>query len=173
MGGGYYYFETPDYDNCAGKVWWGAKYSAGLSASIATLDILFETRVPKTFEFVTGRYIRYIVPWTTSLMLGASVACSLSNLRGKKDDSWNYFWGGAATGLIWTKFFRCSGKGAASGFVAAVAGSLFKQAHEHDFVILPYHIPGATAYYGAGAGDEWADLRIPGLIWTDPGRRPQ
>lgn len=67
---------------------------------------------------------------------------------------------------------KCSGHGAAAGFGSAMAGFMFKKAHQEDWVLIPDHIEGSGAYGGAGGFDNWGDLRIPGIIWEDPGRRP-
>lgn len=67
---------------------------------------------------------------------------------------------------------KCSGHGAAMGFFCGLMGVYFKLSNREDWVIIPDHIEGNTAFGGAGHYTKWADIRIPGLIWEDPGRKP-
>jgi len=171
MGKGYYYFETPDYDNCAGKVLWASKYALAFSVGWSVTDIVLSEK-PRTLVFVANRLNRFVSPWMSTVILGSSLSCALSNMRGKKDDAWNYFWGGAASGFIWTHHFKCSGRGAAMGLLLGFTAAMAKQAHQNDWVIVTDHVEGNTAFTGAHGHENWGDLRIPGLIWDDPGRRP-
>ncbi|KAI1280781.1 hypothetical protein HDE_13425 [Halotydeus destructor] len=170
MGKGYYFFETPDYDNCAGKVWWAAK--AGAIPSIGLYG--FETIMgqPRTMEMNMIRFYRVMFPFTASCALAASSTCLLANLRGKKDGCSNYFFGGATTGILWSAYLKSSGRGAVCGFLFASFFAMMKKAHIEDWVIFPSFIPGNTTVAGSYGGENWGNMTITKLSHDDPGRRP-
>lgn len=116
-------------------------------------------------------------PPVSIAFLGASCTCALANLRGKKDDSYNYLFGwGIPAGMIWTRVAGCSGRGAAFGAFIGLAAVYCKKADLHDFVITnisPTEMPGREiGHSGMYGGDNWGDYRIPGVEWKDPGRKP-
>jgi hypothetical protein len=172
MGKGYYYFETPDYADCEKKLFCGVKYAGAVTAVYATQEIIFRPE-PKTMRFVSGRYFMLCAPLVGAVALGSSVACTLSNLRGQKDDNYNYFWGGMASGLVWALRFNAS-TGLFMGCLSAAAASLVKHGHkvENDWVMMPTGSPNHANRYGSWGGRDLGDFRTKAWSYEDPGRRP-
>jgi len=171
MGHGYYFYETPDYDNCVGKVWWATKFSGSLMSAVAVTDIIFMTR-PRTWEYCSTRFFRFVYPFTASCALAASVSCTVANLRGKKDDCYNHIAGGLATTVIYTGFLKNSGKGVALGVLSAFAYGMFKRCHQEQWMIWPDWVTNEGEVAGMHGGENWGNLTFPRLNWDDPGRRP-
>jgi len=182
-----YYYETPDYQDCAKKTWVCLKIGAAAS-SVLTFNHLITAeshvdkkglfvKIPKTFEYAGRTFARYGGPVMSVAFLGSSITCALAKLRGNKDDPWNHFFGwGIITGLICSRkvphVLPHSGHAAGYGLYAAIAAFILKKGDLEDFNFVsnrPANQRRVTS--GTYGGDDWGDWRF-GYGHTDPGRRP-
>ena len=126
----------------------------------------------------------------SAAILSSSVACAVANLRGKKDDNYNYMIGGLSTSAVWTatckdiddfshilmnfllSLVKNSLKGVGMGVVFAIGGICIKETMKNDWTIWTDHIESDRDIGGSSGFRDWGDIRIPGGKFTDPGRRP-
>src|ERR1700709_2106812 len=94
---GYYYFEKPDYEECAAKTLVCMKMAATWGVGMTTWHLITADAhvtatkpIPKTFEYGVRSFIRYTGPAASIAFLGASITCALAGIRGKKDDPYNH-----------------------------------------------------------------------------------
>lgn len=180
---GYYYYETPDYEDCAKKTFVGMKMATAYGAMMTSQHMIMGEakldargqfiKIPKTYEYIGRSFIRYTWAPMSIAFAGAGLTCALANIRGQKDDAWNHMIGwGLITGLVSNMKWGSSGSATYHGLLAAVAAGLFKKGDEHDFIFVSNrHNSQRTVHTGTYGGDDWGDLRF-GMGYKDPGRRP-
>ena len=141
---------------------------------LTTGYLLSRDKFPQTVPYVGGKWVKCTVPLTSTLILGSTLSCILSRLRGNKDDSLNYFYGFLPSGLIWTAVLRSSGRGAGMGLLFAVAAFFAKQHDINDANFATRAPAGRDILSGVYGGYNWGDLRwtAPMFEVRDPGRRP-
>jgi len=168
--GGYHYFETPDYDNCAGKVWYATKCSLLLTIPMSAYETIINLDQSK--KALGGQFLKTNLPLLSAFVLGSSVSCAVANLRGQRDDNYNYIIGGFSTSAVWTAYYKSSLKGVGAGTIFALLGAGLKEVMKSDFVLWPELISTDVKVAGSSGFRDWGDVRIPGANWVDPGRRP-
>ena len=129
---------------------------------------------PHTGNYVGSQWIRFTVPFTSTLVLGSAMSCIISRLRGNKDDSFNYFFGFLTTAPIWTAVNRNSGTGTAVAVAFALMAVALKIHDQRDANVAQFPPDGRSYTSGSFGGVNAGDLRwlTPSLIYRDPGRRP-
>jgi hypothetical protein len=172
---GYYYYGKKDYEDMPQKAWYMAKVGFATGTSITAYYLMARPMFPQTAEFVGGKWIRYTVPFTSSLVLGSMCTSTIARLRGNKDDWYNHFFGFMPTSIIWTALLKSSGKGAAAAFFMSVFAVLGKM-HDDYNILFEQDLPnGRHMYSGSFGGINAGDNR---WIWPskfivpDPGRYP-
>jgi hypothetical protein len=180
---GYYYYATPDYEDCLPKTVVACKLALAWGAVGTAQHLLMaETRfkdgkpivIPKTWNYAGKSVVRYTGPVMGICFLSSSISCALANLRGKKDDPWNHIlsWG-PVTGLVLTKILKNSGYGFGYGLIVGLFAGALKIADNMDYVIIDtrgHHQRKEVG--GALGGDDWGDMRFWKGRYEDPGRRP-
>lgn len=147
----YWFFDTPDYADPFKKLWYSFKWFTHSGAIIAAF---FGIITGKTTKFKDLKYMatRYTLPWLCGGMVFSTAAITLANLRGNKDDLYNYFIAGLVTGAatghknylvhIRHTFFWCS------------AGMLVKYKAETNGDLSLYASPRAQHWGLAGQSAE-------------------
>lgn len=180
---GYYYFATPDYEDCVPKTWVCLKMAGAWTVLMTGNHLLTGEGkldmngrllvIPKTLEYTARTVIRFGAPAASIAFLGASTSCALANFRGKKDDPWNHMlsWG-PAIGLVLTRTFQCSARGFAAGLFGGLFAGFAKLCDTEDYVFLAAR-PVAQKKFSCGpyGGDDWGDMRFGYQKYEDPGRR--
>uniref|UniRef100_A0A6G1SHZ0 Complex I-B14.7 n=1 Tax=Aceria tosichella TaxID=561515 RepID=A0A6G1SHZ0_9ACAR len=95
----YYFFDTPDYADPFKKLWYSFKFffKTGLVLG-CTVAIMGN----KPFSWKTNRYLwnSWTGPWIAGGMTASMTTITVANLRGKKDDQWNYAAGALAAACV-------------------------------------------------------------------------
>lgn len=131
---GYYFFDTPDYADPFKKLWFSAKFffkTAGLIACSAGII----TNADANWATFRRLFRNVALPWFAGGMIASATVITVANLRGKKDDQWNYF----AAGLVAACY---TGR---SGWVKHMNHSIYwpamaiaaKYINENNMVLLP------------------------------------
>lgn len=168
----YYFFDTPDYADPFKKLSFANRIflQAGTFWAICTAVTL---RYPFDLEHHILLIRKWVIPIYLSGMAASAAAIAVANLRGNKDDQWNWLAAGIAAGTVFghknhVRWFR------AQVFCIPLA-LVIKRLNEENSVIAPTPNFRAPFYYlsGAPADNGWrsGDLRfgISGRI-EDPGR---
>lgn len=95
----YYWFDTPDYADPFKKLGFAAKYfTHGAILLSSAYGLLNGYRItPKDLPIVATKV--FIPAWMAGMSAALTVV-TVANLRGKKDDAWNYFAGSLVAGSI-------------------------------------------------------------------------
>lgn len=107
----YFWFDTPDYADPFKKLGFAVKWflwsGAFAGVGIACLE-------HRKFNMENHMHIakRYVIPWFLAGMIGSTAVVCLANLRGKKDDVYNYLAAGFLMGSFMgrqdhLRFTRC------------------------------------------------------------------
>lgn len=175
----YYWFDTPDYADPFAKLWYGFKFFWGLGGVGWSLDILYRgvpVTEPNRIYYYVRHYKNVAIPFTVAGMAASLAVVTVANLRGKKDDVYNYLAGGFVLGSIigrknhygffrWTLFYMALGYGV-------------KYMNETNAQIMPILNPrarhlslrGMTGEDGFLSGDFRGGLFKNTLKYPDPGR---
>lgn len=135
---GYYYFDTPDYADPFKKLWYSFKFFVKTGLVIGC-TIAIMTNRPMSWQ--TNRYLWncWTGPWIAGGMTASTTAITVANLRGKKDDQWNYVAGGLLAACVtgrsyWVKHMNHS--------VYWVVGAIAtKYGNEQNMALVPIMDP--------------------------------
>lgn len=96
----YYFFDTPDYADPFKKLAWSSKFFLKTGALLGCVIALIQGR-----HFTLGTNIwmatKVIIPWWSAGMASSATVVTVANLRGKKDDYWNYAAAGQAAAMVY------------------------------------------------------------------------
>jgi hypothetical protein len=95
----YYFFDTPDYADPFKKLWYSFKFFATTGIAIGCTVAIMGN---KPFCWKTNRYLWncWTGPWLAGGMTASAGVITVANLRGKKDDMWNYAAGAMAAAAV-------------------------------------------------------------------------
>lgn len=169
----YWWFDTPDYADPFKKLWYSFKFFTHtgiiISSAVGVMRCL-----PMTVDSCLTLFRNHFGPWMLGGMTASFSVLMLANLRGKKDDYWNY----VAAGLIaaattgrrdYIAFWRHS-------LLIVPTSVCCKYSAENNLVVAPVSDGLVKTIFLSGNSTEdgfWSgDLRlgIRGKYATDPGR---
>lgn len=95
----YFYFDTPDYADPFKKLWYAFKWFAATGGIMCCSWAILQSR---KFDLANHRWLFANIwwPWFTGGMIFSTTAITTANLRGNKDDMYNYLVGGLVTGAV-------------------------------------------------------------------------
>ncbi|CAG2100379.1 unnamed protein product [Medioppia subpectinata] len=176
----YYFFDTPDYEDCHKKIYNYGLFGAKAAGILAMFDVMANKQLSYVKAF--GRVATCFGRIGGSFLIYPAVVCCVANLRGKQHDTyehpWNHIIGGASIGLIWGYKFRSTGIGAGVALAGALFGVLNLRANtptpnfpEGWQIFFPNDIEQIRVENGVLGGQKWGDIRL-GWSLADPGRKP-
>ncbi|KAF2362375.1 hypothetical protein FHG87_006869 [Trinorchestia longiramus] len=131
----YKYEDYPDGTHCVYKTACITRDTTLFGMVIGMFDVINISK-PSNIGGVLVRLPRYVVPgFCTGLVFGLTT-CTLTQVR-KKDDHYNYMWGGAAAGAVMGACKRSFAVGTPCTVLFALIGVLYKEARLNDFVFFP------------------------------------
>lgn len=154
----YFWFDTPDYADPFKKLGYSFRFftMTGLIAS-CFMGILNSWKFTVANNLVLARTI--VIPWFIAGMAGSTTVLCLANMRGKKDDVYNYIAGGFLMGTILGRknhasFFR-------SVCIMTPSGFVVKYNAETNGHLIPFLSPriqrnpitGSDGDHGVASGD--------------------
>lgn len=169
----YFWFDTPDYADPFKKLWYAFRwftYTGLIIHSVAGALRCYSFNVPNNLFL----FKKYTWPWILAGMAASTTAVTVANLRGKKDDLYNYAAAGAVMGSIigrenHLKWFRWTLVSIplvmAVKYNAEINGKLFPV---FDPRMITTSITGSDAEHGFFSGDLRFGFR--GTNSGDPGR---
>lgn len=116
---GYHYYDTPDGEDCLQKVFFMNKMGIVLGICGGTLDVVAGSK-PVGIANIAARYAMISLPLMAVGSTYAATCCLLANYR-KKDDTYNYFFGGFSAGCV---AGACARSGTFGTLAAVTLGSL-------------------------------------------------
>lgn len=168
----YFWFDTPDYADPFKKLWYSAKWFLWSGTITAALRGALECRkcTWSNNKFLLGKVV---LPWFTAGMAASVTVLVVANLRGKKDDIYNYVPAGAAMAAVMgfndhARLFRWT----VMSIPAAIA---CKHIAETNGILVPimnqrlknWSLSGNDTQHGFWSGDFRFGLKS---TWDDPGR---
>lgn len=175
----YYFFDTPDYEDCHKKIYSYGMYGAKAATFVSFVDVMGNRQLSYARAF--GRMVGHFGRIGGSFLMYSAITCCVANIRGEKQDSWEHPWnhiiGGASVGLIWGYKFHSTGVGAGVGAACALLGVLNLRAntptknHPNGWQInFPANVEEIREENGALGGRHYRDWRV-GWVIADPGRK--
>lgn len=169
----YFWFDTPDYADPFKKLWYATKWFGQFGLALACFKAGLVDRAP----FTTANNLYYLrtfwAPWFAATMAGSAAVITLANLRGKKDDCYNYAVGGFITASLLgrkhytTWFWSVCAFTPIPVYLKYAAETNGHVAMLQNFRIQNYSMSGNSADHGVESGDLRLGLR---LSHGDPGR---
>lgn len=169
----YFFFDTPDYADPFKKLAFSSKYFLKSGLIIGMFIWILRGR-PQNLSSTLWMLNKITIPWFGAGMAASATVVTVSNLRGKKDDYWNYTAAGAVAGTIlgrknclhWIR----------GTFLCIPTAIILKHAAEKNLSLWPqvnYHyksfgLGGQNAENGFVSGDLRFGLRM--RNYGDPGR---
>lgn len=134
---GYQYYDTPDGEDCLKKVIYMNKLGVLFGGFYSTLDVISFSK-PVGVGNIALRYATITLPLMAIGSTFAAVTCLSTNIR-KKDDFWNYFWGGVAAGGVTGAVTKSGPLGTLCALTFGCAGMTKKYAIQEGWTLLPPH----------------------------------
>jgi len=124
----YPFYSTKDGDDCLKKTIATSAFSGGLGTAFGLVAGLTSTTPysPALGSNVLIRLSKYGLPMFAAGGMFAATTCAVANIRGGKDDPWNHFCGGLATGSVFGTAFKSQKLGWGLGFTFAFLALLMK-----------------------------------------------
>lgn len=95
----YFWFDTPDYADPFKKLGYSFKFFTMTGLLVSSLK-----GVAYSWDFTVANNLKLattiVIPWVIAGMVGSTTAVCLANLRGKKDDVYNYLAAGFVMGCV-------------------------------------------------------------------------
>lgn len=138
----YKYYDSPEGQDVYKKVFVTSKYATITGLASATFDVLMFSH-PKGFVNTAARYMFYIGPlvgMATAFTVTTNVAQNIRN----KNDSINYFLGGAAAGSIASAWCKSLTIALPAAFILGTVAFVKKSAVDNGWTLLPILPPSAT-----------------------------
>lgn len=131
----YSYFDTPDGEDIAQKLWYVLKPATIFGLGWATMDVMLYSH-PKGYFQTLGRYAYIAAPaigMASSFVLATNAA---ANIR-KKDDKLNWVIGGCAAGSVFGIWRKSTIRGFGACAVFSLAALVKKSALQYGWVLIP------------------------------------
>eukprot|EP00745_Piridium_sociabile_P028633 TRINITY_DN46256_c0_g1_i1.p1 TRINITY_DN46256_c0_g1~~TRINITY_DN46256_c0_g1_i1.p1 ORF type:complete len:199 (+),score=38.29 TRINITY_DN46256_c0_g1_i1:50-598(+) len=124
----YPFYKTKDGDDCLKKTLALSAYSGAAGTTFALMAGLTSTTTdnPALASNVLIRLTKYGLPMFAAGGMFAATTCTVANLRGGKDDPFNHFAGGLATGSVFGTAFKSHKLGWGLGFTFAFLALIWK-----------------------------------------------
>uniref|UniRef100_A0A023F5Z7 NADH dehydrogenase [ubiquinone] 1 alpha subcomplex subunit 11 n=1 Tax=Triatoma infestans TaxID=30076 RepID=A0A023F5Z7_TRIIF len=159
---GYYYYDTPEGEDCDKKLWYVTKNSALYGVLASSIDVLMFSH-PKGYLPTLGRFAYITFPFMGMGAAFVVTTCMATNFR-KKDDMWNYFLGGTAVGAVMGAWQRSLRIGFYGGFALGVLFLIQKDCMERGLASFSIH-----GWEPQKFGNIWSVKRDFSIL-ADPGR---
>lgn len=131
----YKYYDTPEGQDIYKKVFVTSKYAAITGLGVATFDVLMYSH-PKGIFNTVNRYAFFMGPMVGMAAAFTVTANAAQNIR-EKNDVWNYFLGGVASGAVFGAWNKTVAGAVPMALVLGAIGMLKKTAIDNDWVLVP------------------------------------
>lgn len=169
----YFFFDTPDHADPFKKLWWSAKFFTKTGFFIGFL--WYGTMMQRKFTLANNVEMmrKIVIPWFFSGVAGSTAVVTAANLRGKKDDYYNYAIGGTVfASIMGRKSYISWVRWMVMGIPAAIIFKYNAEINGHLYPMFNFRHT-TWSFYGNSADNGIAsgDLRF-GLStnYGDPGR---
>lgn len=131
----YKYYDTPEGQDIYKKVFVTSKYAAITGLGVATFDVLMYSH-PKGIFNTVNRYAFFMGPMVGMAAAFTVTANAAQNIR-EKNDVWNYFLGGVASGAVFGAWNKTVAGAVPMALILGAIGMLKKTAIDNDWVLVP------------------------------------
>ncbi|XP_055331902.1 NADH dehydrogenase [ubiquinone] 1 alpha subcomplex subunit 11-like [Paramacrobiotus metropolitanus] len=150
----YKWYDTPDGEDCIKKMIYLGRMSgiAGMAFSYFEVGAnrhLIPVQTPTGYAI---RFVSSTAPFVAAGVAFGGVTCLMCSAR-KKDDFWNYFWGGMAAGGVVGVRFKSGTLGTVAGILFGFMAAFKKQSKKEKGLFVFFEPSDETV--GQGQWQKW------------------
>nr|XP_026492791.1 NADH dehydrogenase [ubiquinone] 1 alpha subcomplex subunit 11 [Vanessa tameamea] len=131
----YKYYDTPEGHDIFKKVFVTSKYAGMAGLGVATFDVLMYSH-PKGLFNTAYRYAFFLGPMVGMAAAFTVTANTAQNIR-EKNDVWNYFLGGVASGTVFGAWKKSLVVAVPVCLALGAIGMIKKTAIDENWILVP------------------------------------